>query len=141
MTGPLAGPTNGANLLFVKDGLLFPVFIFIEAGLSHAGSAFPEDEGLDTEKVTGGLRIFAFAFQAQGVLTGFGPEVEQVEFECLDVRTEQIHHGAQVHAIERNLVLAEVVGFGEVHEQAQGFFLFNGKWDLQPGIRGSDRFV
>ena len=67
------------------------------------------------------------------------PEVQEVNLCIANRRTVEVDWAAEFHAVEEDLVLAEIIAFRGVEEQAKRFLLLDPERDLQPravGLRG-----
>ena len=104
------------------------------AVLFDAGSALSQAYGFDAEVKACGCGILAHTFESQRVRAGLGPEVQEVMLMADDVRAVQIDHRAQLDAIERGLVLSEVLRTGHGQKESAGFSGFHFKGDFNPGL-------
>src|SRR5262249_18789543 len=93
---------------------LAPVVVLFVPISAHTGSAFAQAHRFEAAVVPGGLVIFTGTFQTQRVGTWLRPEVEQMYLLIYNLRAVQIHYVAELHAVQGNLVLAEVIGLGQV---------------------------
>src|SRR5579872_1146064 len=124
--------TPNTCISLVQDWIFSPVAVLFEAVLGHARPALAQADRFDSQEVALGLRALARALQPQHILSGFGPEVQEMELAAADRGAIKVHGPSQFHAVQVGLILSEIIGSRHVEQESQRLLPCDLERYLQP---------